>query len=748
MMLTSTSNNWQKQAEKYLIAGEYSQAASIYEQAIEAEPDVKSHYWHLGLMLLLQEQEAEAQMVWLMAMSEVDSEVVETATEELATILDAEANRRQELEDYQIAWAIRQHIREISPTNFDNLIHIVKLSSALGVLADEEKTFAQIMNCLNLENSIYTTDNLFSLLETLLINNPLELQAYQLAVACISLTSAKLAEEYNQKLTRILFGQTLTIIKKKLPPKTTIKFAELCLELEPNHLPMLLQLSQLFYMVNDYIKGAKVGWRYLENAQIKEEQVAGRYLIVRCLMRAGGYWQEAEELYQTIEADLKDIITSNYILKEQHIIPLMDTVVFANYFRDEPRNTHLLRTQVAKFCCQALQNHYQKENKFLSKINHSNHSITRPLKIGYVSSCLRQHSVGWLTRWLFKYHDQSRFQTYVYFVERTYDPLQEFIAEHAHLTKDVSQTETFWDAAQSIVEDEIDILVDLDSVTSIGTSGIMALKPAPVQITWLGSDASDLPTIDYFIADNYVLPESAQKYYASKIWRLPNTYIAVDGFEVDVPTLKREDLGIEEEAVVYMSAQVGYKRHPDTAQLQMKIIKEVPNSYFLIKGLSDQESIQRFFYEIAETEGVTPNRLKFLGGVPDERIHRANLGIADVILDTYPYNGATTTLETLWMGIPLVTKVGEQFAARNSYGMMVNAGITEGIAWTDEEYVEWGIRLGKNAELRKEISWKLRKSRQTAPLWNAKQFTREMERAYEQMWMNHLKQTKQELSFK
>jgi predicted O-linked N-acetylglucosamine transferase (SPINDLY family) len=95
-------------------------------------------------------------------------------------------------------------------------------------------------------------------------------------------------------------------------------------------------------------------------------------------------------------------------------------------------------------------------------------------------------------------------------------------------------------------------------------------------------------------------------------------------------------------------------------------------------------------------------------------------------------------METLWMGVPLVTRVGEQFAARNSYTMMINAGISEGIAWTDEEYIEWGIRLGKDAALRQHISWKLRQSRQTAPLWDGKQFTREMEKAYEQMWRNYV----------
>lgn len=155
--------------------------------------------------------------------------------------------------------------------------------------------------------------------------------------------------------------------------------------------------------------------------------------------------------------------------------------------------------------------------------------------------------------------------------------------------------------------------------------------------------------------------------------------------------MRRDQLNIPAEAVVYLSAQRGYKRHIDTVRMQMQIIKSVPNSYFLIKGLGNQDSIKDLFIQIAITEDVDSNRLRFLPLDATESIHRANLAIADVVLDTYPYNGATTTLETLWMCIPLVTRVGEQFASRNSYTMMVNAGISEGIAWTDAEYVEWGF---------------------------------------------------------
>jgi len=117
------------------------------------------------------------------------------------------------------------------------------------------------------------------------------------------------------------------------------------------------------------------------------------------------------------------------------------------------------------------------------------------------------------------------------------------------------------------------------------------------------------------------------------------------------------------------------------------------------------------------------------------------MAIADVVLDTYPYNGATTTMETLWMGIPMVTRVGQQFVARNSYTMMMNVGVTEGIAWSAEEYVDWGIRLGTDPDLRQEVSWKLRESRKTSPLWNGRQFAKEMEKAYTEMWDLYLQGT-------
>ena len=123
-----TSTTWQQQAHEYLVQGRYDRAAALYEQAIEAEPKISSYYWHYGLLLLLQGEEAEAQTTWLLALSEVDPEQIEQSNAELISVLQTEAERRESFCDYSMAWAIRQHIREIASDYIDNLLQLVRLS--------------------------------------------------------------------------------------------------------------------------------------------------------------------------------------------------------------------------------------------------------------------------------------------------------------------------------------------------------------------------------------------------------------------------------------------------------------------------------------------------------------------------------------------------------------------------------------------------------------------------------------------
>jgi len=733
---------WQQQAEQYIFSENYYQAGKIYEEAILQEPNVKSYYWHLGLIFLLQGQESEAQTTWLIGMADGEPEDIEKWTKELIEVLETEAERRRlqgtREEDYCIAWAIRQHIREINPEGVNNLLHLIGLSTLLKTYKGEILNELHILELLNSEVVEVDKELLIQVLKNVLDWAPFDI---------LSLEFTESALVYIKDNTSILEQLLLPFVYKLCysfkRADVAASFTEIGLKFLPKHREFLYALASFYQDSREYTKGIESAKLYYSLQENLLNRIYGNLLIMRGLMGAGGYWNEvclAFELQKSLLASLLDE-QNNEAVWETSALGLFNSIFFFPYLQDRLEENLKIRSQIAGLAQLKIETS-RKEKVYLcrqwkSRLIKTDVS-TRRLKIGYLSHCLLTHSVGWLARWVFQYHDRERFEINGYFMgyQENYNSLQEWFV--GQVSKACKLELSGQEAAEKIYEDEIDILIDLDSLTLTNTCEAIAMKPAPIQVTWLGWDASEIPAVDYFIADPYVLPESAQDYYTEKIWRLPQTYIAVDGFEVGVPNVRRDQLDIPTDAVIYFTGQKGYKYHPDTARLQMQIIKEVPNSYFLVKGVANQESLKNFFIEMAESEGVRAERLKFLPSAPSEQVHRANLGIADVVLDTYPYNGATTTMETLWMGVPIVTRVGQQFASRNSYTMMMNAGISEGIAWTDEEYIEWGIRLGKDAVLRQQISWKLRQSRQTAPLWNGKQFTQDMEKAYEQMWQIYI----------
>ncbi len=731
---STNAADWQQVANQYLLQGDYTRAAYLYEQAIAAEREVKSHYWHLGLMLLLQGQEAEAQATWLLAIAESKPEQIEQWTAQLMQVLQIEAERQEVLGDCQIAWAIRQHMQEIAPVNINNLLHSIALSIQLGTFTNENLT--GIIELLQAEESAVDSDLLLLVLQKVLNYIPDDPFVLRFTETCL-----RHAHEPQAFINVVMFA-SIKIAHSAVRPTLASRFAELCLSREPNNTEVLKHLSFFYQDCYQYIKGINTAKRYYELSEALVDKIQAKYLVVRALMSASGYWGEA-----CLNWDKQQLLMLSLIKKwpknieQVSNIDLFNSPFFFPYFNDNPYSNRFIHNQISRLCHENFETYaedvvkrYRHPPLSKSTIN----ATKKVLKIGYISHFLRRHSVGWIARWLFQHHDQVDFQIYAYLVGYLSidDFVQQWFVNNTHRTYKFEMPGA--EILDQIHKDEIDILVDLDSITFPSNCEILSTKAAPIQVTWLGWDATGLPTIDYFIADPYVLPDSAQDYYTEKIWRLPNTYVAVDGFEVGVPNLRREQLDIPSDAVIYLVAQKGYKRHLDNARLQMRIIKEVRNSYLLVKGVADEESSKKFFEKVAEEVGVGCDRLRFLPIVASEEVHRANLGIADVILDTYPYNGATTTLETLWMGIPLVTRVGEQFAARNSYTMMMNVGVTEGIAWSDEEYIEWAVRLGKDEALRQKVAWKLKASRQTSPLWNAKQFTREMEKAYQQMWQRYV----------
>ncbi len=618
-------------------------------------------------------------------------------------------------------------ISTVPSDRIENILHSICLAHKMGTLTRELLIDCQVQKLLQASIVGSIDEDLLERVLAALLDIPTD-ESLEIIRSCLYLTGSA-----RELIISKLVSTLMQIYNRKNTGQFVLKIAEMCNEILPDSLAVLQVLGYLYSGIGRYSEAIVIAEQYYRIAPKTIDRLFGSYQIQRIHFTAGN-WQDSDRRIDLHRHLLMEMIEQSPLnLHQGECKVLLLASFFLPYTEDNPRVNKSLQNQLATIYQQNIKpiniNSKFGKSKLVKK--------TGTLRIGYIGSTLIEHSVGWLSRWLFHHHDRQSFQIFLYCLNLN----QEDEFNHRWFRDKVDTTSYFSvdpdKIAAQIRADEIDILIDLDSLTFDITCLVMAQKPAPVQVSWLGWDSTGIPAIDYFIADPYVLPDHAQDYYSEKIWRLPQTYLAVDGFEIGTPTLRREDLDIPADAVIYLSSQSGYKRHPDCIKAQMEIIKAVPNSYFLIKGKSDAATIQDFFGKLATEVGIDLERLRFLKNASNEMTHRANLAIADIVLDTFPYNGATTTLETLWMGIPMVTQVGQQFAARNSYTFMLNAGITEGIAWNQSEYIEWGIKLGLDRDLRNKIHGKLRSNRPTAPVWNAKQFTLDLESAYREMWTKY-----------
>ncbi|MTF38976.1 O-linked N-acetylglucosamine transferase, SPINDLY family protein [Cyanobacterium aponinum] len=727
-------SQWHPSVISYLEKKDYQEISNIYEQLVEQEPDHITHYWYLGLSYLLLEREEKAQSTWFFVFCQGEEEEVKVWQRELIEILETEAENQKKENNYKFAELIRLHIKEIDPLDVNNLLGLVQL----GFLRDcfSFKSFGE-WNLFQLLEEARLSDIEIELLWDVVqkvIPYPSTDSIYLLKISLKILSGAE--DSFNSKLQEVYRICQEAGFDRSIPIHGAYLLEE-CLIYDSENFNLLRDISTLYLNDCQWEKTIEYILKLEQLSAKLPETLYANYLLLNVYLSMAN-WEKALGLFPKYYQILSKVVKEqpdidNKFIRECSLITTQPLF----YLKDTPSQNRHIINGIGKL----YQKHAQETICCSVNFVPSKQFKKRTLKVGYVAATFKRHPVGLLSRALMNHHNRDEFEIFIYAFNSMEDYItQEWFKNNSNNYRNLDRS--IFNSMSTIQKDEIDILVDLDTLTFNLTNLIMALKPAPVQITWLGLDACGLPAIDYFIADNDVLPDDAQEYYSEKIWRLPNIYLGVDGFEVGLPSISRQDLEIPRDAVVYMSLQTGLKRHPDCIRLQMKILSQVANSYFLVSGSNRGEAtrkiVEDLFSRIALEEGVNPQRIKVL---PFEALdtYRANLNIGDVVLDTYPFNGATTTLDALWLNIPLVTRTGEQFHARQGYTFLKNLGIEEGIAWTDEEYIEWGIRFGTDEELRKQVSWKLRESKKTSPLWNGKEFTKEMEKAYQQMWEIYLK---------
>jgi len=703
----------------------YSETIDLLSQALEENDNELALYWDLGLVYLWQGQLEEVEAIWLQGVTKAWQLGIGDGVEQLSAYLGEEIKVQTRLEKQENVWHLRYQLQNVNPDDWDNTLKLIQLSNYLGKLTPECLAEWEIVDRLaNAEGEVIDGE--------LLLDCVLKVLQYPTALSIDFLEVSISFLNSLDWLTPVMqLSEEMATVQKRL--SYAINLVLVCLQYYPKNLYVIHRLMSYYGFTGNEMKVAELAKLLYECRDNVNQDISKNCFIYSRVMLswlAQGAWQELEhtQIIQQLRESLQQLINSDNVAFHEFVIPRFWAIAMPFvYLQDNPsENRRFLNITASLF-----QSHYLKlvGEEVLPPLLPRGDGLERPLKIGYIGHTLRKHSVGWLSRWLFHYHDRRQFEIYVYLVAQENDELTgEWIIPNAHRVVNVDRDAPA--IAQVIREDQLDLLVEVDGLTNNTVAQVLALKPAPIQATWLGSDASGLPAIDYFLVDKLVLPPENQQYYREKLWYLPQTYLAVDGFEVGTPTLTREGLGIATNAVTYLTVQYSTKYTPQMGRLQLTILQSVPNSVLLIKDRTCNGALRRLTEELAAEMGIDQNRLIFLGRDADEATHRANLALADVVLDTYPYGGATTTLETLWMGIPLVTWVGEQFSARNSYAFMRQVGLTAGIAYNADEYGSWGVKLGCDPKLRQEIRQTLLAARKSSPLWQAEAFTREMEKAY------------------
>lgn len=349
----------------------------------------------------------------------------------------------------------------------------------------------------------------------------------------------------------------------------------------------------------------------------------------------------------------------------------------------------------------------------------------KKLRIAYCSSDFTLHPVSMLTVQMFELHDRNKFEVYGYCwsPEDGSGLRQRVIKAMDHFVRINELSDEA--AAQRIRDDEIDILVDLQGQTAGARPNMLAYRPAPIQITYLGLPATTgLPSIDYVIADRYLIPEDQVHFYSEKPIYMPDIYQVSDTQRIAAETPTRAECGLPEKGFVFCSFNNNSKFTPEMFGAWMKILSRVPGSVLWL--LADNQWAEANLRREAENYDVLPERIIFAGRVlPEEYLARYRL--VDLFLDTYPFNAGTTANDALWMGVPILTISGRAFASRMAGALLTAAGLPQLIAQSMSEYVEKAVSLAREPGPLNSYKQKLLTERNTSPLFDTARFVANLE---------------------
>ena len=358
------------------------------------------------------------------------------------------------------------------------------------------------------------------------------------------------------------------------------------------------------------------------------------------------------------------------------------------------------------------------------------------IRVAYLSTDLRAHAVGFLIVGAIEHHDKARFEATG--ISLGPDDKSETRARFKaafHRFLDVREKDDN-EVASLLREMEIDIAVDLNGFTGDPRTRILARRPAPIQVNYLGYPGTmGADYIDYIIADPIVITPVEEPHYSEKIAYLPDTYQANDARRRAVERVpSRAEAGLPETGFVFASFNNTYKISPDMFSAWMRLLSGVDGSVLWL--LEDNPFAAENLRREAAARSVNPDRLIFAPRTTPDN-HLARQPLADLFLDTLPYNAHTTASDALWVGLPVITTPGATFPGRVAASLLTAIGLPELIAPTLDDYEGLALTLARNPDALSGLKGKLASHRDRFPLFDTKRFTRHFEAALIQMWQRH-----------
>jgi len=355
------------------------------------------------------------------------------------------------------------------------------------------------------------------------------------------------------------------------------------------------------------------------------------------------------------------------------------------------------------------------------------------ITIGYLSADFRRHAVGLLIPELIEKHDCERFSIVGYSLGRDDgSALSQRFAKGFDRFVDLRDA-SFMAAARRIQVGDVDILVDLMGYTRQARPQILALRPAPIQVSFLGYPGTmAAPFMDYILVDDFVVPPDQQPFFTEKLVHLPGCYQVNDSQRAIAAHMpSRAEFGLPQTGFVFCCFNSNYKITPEMFEVWMRLLKAVPESVLWL--LENNPFAPANLRREALARGVAGERLVFLPRLPLPE-HLALHRLADLFLDTWPYNAHTTASDALWAGCPLLTLAGPTFPSRVAGSLLRTLGLPELITTSLRDYEELALRLARDASLLKDLRERLQANRTTSRLFDAGQFARNLEKAYVAMW--------------